>query len=277
PQTVEQYSAYLDDFIEDNLAYFYPPNDDRVKEIARRAADQAQTVTTKLQLSPDLTPGLAKLALYDFVILCDNSSSMEQENRMLALGETLKRVAAFATILSDYGISVRFLNYDEDCNGEFDNLTKLRDIEKKLGRVPCGGDTRLGTVLKDKILKPMVLSKARRDMLKKPIIVVIITDGEPFGEPRDKLREIIRDCKIRMDLRGYKKSAVIFLISRVGTSLEAATFLDELRADKEVGNMVYSSADDLNEKWDIFERNGDNSAYTSLLIKLFLAALESQT
>lgn len=79
------------------------------------------------------------------------------------------------------------------------------------------------------------------------------------------MRDTIRDCKIRLDLRGYRKSAVVFLISRVGTSPEAKRFLDELRADKEVGHQVYSSMDDLNEKREIFERGGDNTAYTSLV------------
>jgi hypothetical protein len=70
PQTAEEYSTYLDNFIEENLANFYPPEDERVKELAKRAADQAQAVTDKFHLSPELTTGLAKLALYDFVILC---------------------------------------------------------------------------------------------------------------------------------------------------------------------------------------------------------------
>jgi hypothetical protein len=70
PQTAEEYSAYLDDFIEENLANFYPPKDERVRKLAKRAADQAQAVTDKFHLSPELTTGLAKLALYDFVILC---------------------------------------------------------------------------------------------------------------------------------------------------------------------------------------------------------------
>jgi len=65
-----------------------------------------------------------------------------------------------------------------------------------------------------------------------------------------------------MELRGYTKAAVVFLISRVGTSDEARNFLEELRNDKEVGHMVYSSKDDLNEKWEAFKASGDNVAYT---------------
>jgi hypothetical protein len=101
-----------------------------------------------------------------------------------------------------------------------------------------------------------------------------------------------------MDSYGYKRGAVIFLISRVGTSEPAKKFLDELRRDKVVGHMVYSSSQDLNEKREAFITGGNDSAYTALvstvpsafsclvsaanctcekLIKLFLTALERQT
>jgi hypothetical protein len=66
-----------------------------------------------------------------------------------------------------------------------------------------------------------------------------------------------------MKLRGYKKAAVVFLISRVGTSEDARKFLEKLRKDKEVGHMVYCSKADLNEKWEAFKAGGDNLAYTA--------------
>jgi len=97
---------------------------------------------------------------------------------MLALEETLKRVAKFATVLSEDGISIRFLNYDGDNNSEFDNLAKVKDIDKKFARIQCVGSTKLGTILNNKIVEPMILSKAREKTLRKPVIVVIITDGE---------------------------------------------------------------------------------------------------
>jgi hypothetical protein len=45
----------------------YDPNDTYIKDIANKAA---QNATAKLKLPPDLTPGLVKLSLYDFAILC---------------------------------------------------------------------------------------------------------------------------------------------------------------------------------------------------------------
>ena len=66
-----------------------------------------------------------------------------------------------------------------------------------------------------------------------------------------------------MELHGYKKAAVVFLISRVGTSEEAKKFLHELGNDKEVGHMVYSSKEDLNEKWEVFKACEGNVAYSA--------------
>ncbi len=86
---------------------------------------------------------------------------------------------------------------------------------------------------------------------------------QPNNEEPGKLRDTIRVCKRSMELRGYKKAAAIFLISRVGTSKDARKFLDELRNDREVGHMVYSSKEDLNEKWEEFKAGENNSAYTA--------------
>jgi hypothetical protein len=60
----------LNRFIKDNLAKFYESDDHVVKDLAEKAADQARAVTEEYHLQPEETAGLAKLALYDFVILC---------------------------------------------------------------------------------------------------------------------------------------------------------------------------------------------------------------
>lgn len=97
---------------------------------------------------------------------------------MSALKDTLERVATFATILSTDGISLRLLNHNEDDKGDFDHLITVKSITKKLEKIQCSGNTKLGTILEKKIIKPMILDKAGKGELKKPVIVVIITDGE---------------------------------------------------------------------------------------------------
>lgn len=41
-----------------------------MKDLAEKAAGQARAITEEYHLYPQETAGLAKLALYDFVILC---------------------------------------------------------------------------------------------------------------------------------------------------------------------------------------------------------------
>jgi len=103
---------------------------------------------------------------------------MKSEDRFIALEDTLRRVATFATILSPDGISVRILNYSGDEQGWWDNLKTVADVNKRMKKIDYEGRTPLGTRLSSKILEPMILSKAKYGSLRKPVIVVIITDGE---------------------------------------------------------------------------------------------------
>jgi hypothetical protein len=103
---------------------------------------------------------------------------MQFEDRFLALEDTLGRVATFATILSPDGISVRTLNYSGDEQGWWDSLKTVEDIHKRMGKIEYEGGTPLGTKLSSKVLEPMILNKAKDGSLRKPAIVVIITDGE---------------------------------------------------------------------------------------------------
>ena len=103
---------------------------------------------------------------------------MLNDKRMSALKDTLERVAAFATILSTAGIFIRLLNCDKDENGDFDNLRTVESVAQRLKDVTCSRGSKLGTILEEKIVKPMILDKVAAGTFKKPIIVVIITDGE---------------------------------------------------------------------------------------------------
>ena len=175
-----------------------------MKNLAEKAAIQADVVTKEFGLRPEITPGVVKLAFYDFVILCgeidfliiivifhssramsrladarlDDSGSMNDDPQsMPTLQDTLRRVAHFATILEPNGISVRFLNY-QGARGEFDDLKSAEEIERKIAKVPFDGGTRLGEVLADDIVQPMIIEKVSKGIFRKPLFVVIITDGQ---------------------------------------------------------------------------------------------------
>jgi hypothetical protein len=115
----------------------------------------------------------------------DDSSSMTQGNRIPALQETVKNIAKWATQLEPSGISIRFLNYQSDTN--YDHLTSADDIEQMVRKVPYDGTTRLGQKLQSKVVGP-ITKKAKDNVLLKPVIVAIITDGEV----REKLIHLVR-------------------------------------------------------------------------------------
>lgn len=69
--------------------------------------------------------------------------------------------------------------------------------------MPAG--TPMGTSLDDKVLKPLLLKPAKSliKKLKKPLLVIVITDGAPFGEKgvknnRDKLPQVVRHTAAEM-------------------------------------------------------------------------------
>jgi hypothetical protein len=73
PPPTAEYCAYAEDFISKNLSALYDPNSPQVQQMMETAAFKAEEIMKKYELSPDLTRGLTKLALYDFVILCGQS------------------------------------------------------------------------------------------------------------------------------------------------------------------------------------------------------------
>jgi hypothetical protein len=101
---------------------------------------------------------------------------MRHGSRRQALEDTLERVAKITTHLEPLGISLRFLNYNQD--GGFNKLVDEEDIKKKVKGVKSEGPTKLGTVLNEKIVQPFIIQKAIEGSFKRPVIVIIITDGE---------------------------------------------------------------------------------------------------
>ncbi|OAL21716.1 hypothetical protein AYO22_07658 [Fonsecaea multimorphosa] len=264
---------YLSKTIENTgLTGFYGKDHPRVKAVAANAAARAAEIANKYQLTPKTALGVIKLALYNFVVLCDDSQSMRREQRIPALKTTLNRVADIATLLLETGISIRFLNYNQD--SMLDDLRQASTIMEKIASVRFMGITMLGTVLEKKIIKPMILDKAARKALEAPLVVVIITDGE--GENRETLRDKIRECKRKLSETDLGDGSVVFIISRVGGSTKAEGFIDELENSPGMEQMVYCSKDRLDEKMAILQRAAGDTAYTRHLIELFVAALDNQ-
>lgn len=84
-----------------------------------------------------------------------------------------------------------------------------------LAQAKFGGLTPLGTMLDRKILRPFVLGPAKSNALRKPVLVITITDGEPQGESSDAVRSAIKDAKKTLTATQYGAGAVAFEFAQV--------------------------------------------------------------
>ncbi|KKZ62052.1 hypothetical protein EMCG_03514 [[Emmonsia] crescens] len=259
PESDEEYSEYIWGFVAKNLSSFYQPGNPFVEGLVREAAVRAKQLTAELDLEPKLTPKLVTLALYDFVILCDDSSSMKTENRIEVLEDTCQRVADIATFLQPQGISLRFLN----SSGNFDGLVHKEDIKNKVNSVQYDGVTQLGTMLQSKIIQPFIVNKINTKTFTKPLITIIITDGCPTIEHPTCLQEKVLQCKQILDKHDFEPAGAVFLISRVGSDSDAEEFLKGLKKDKKLREMIYCDVRQLDNQRAVFQRAGKDKAYTN--------------
>jgi len=178
-----------------NLGAFFKNPGRFLKQLARRIAETGPQVCDDMQLTYDYIPDLNKVALYDTVILCgtlftptplsksqpltisiDDSGSMKLDGRYDMMRNTILTISDVCTAFRDEGISIKFLNFkgDKDYNGIQDR-GRLDEIIR--GVNPKGG-TRLGTVLRNKIVEPLIIQKAKEKSLERPVLVTVITDGQ---------------------------------------------------------------------------------------------------
>lgn len=105
--------------------------------------------------------------------------SEEGGRRIAALQTFVSRVADVATHFDTDGIALRWLNTDPGLDGVVD----AADVHDVVSVHAFGGRTRLGTELWSKVLLPMLVGPARDGTLRKPVLVVVVTDGQVGGEP----------------------------------------------------------------------------------------------
>lgn len=174
-------------------------------------------------------------------------------------GERLKdlklvcsRVVPAAMLFDDDGISVRFMKCEPqdpplDPKGRIPNVI-YKDLidgvrseqlmDQIIAAIPFQGMTPLGRGLRTNVLEDLVLKPARNGQLRKPVLIIAITDGQPLGEPRNTVHDVILYASSELSRTRYGQGAVSFQFAQVGVDLDAARFLAELDADPQIGNLV---------------------------------------
>jgi len=181
-----------------------------------------------------------------------------EDNRFAKLKELVARIARVATRIvpdDDLGIGLHFINSPSPSPSKLD----ADGLKGAMDAVTPGGGTKIGTNLRSKILVPYVynlITSANPTPLKRPLLICIITDGDPT-ERRNKLAEAITECQQTLVNHDYEETAVIFLLSQIGTDKSATVFLRELGEIERLKEVLHCTADQLDDKFRDFRENKD--------------------
>ncbi|GAA6008504.1 hypothetical protein JCM11491_004501 [Sporobolomyces phaffii] len=262
--------------VDQHIEAFYPDPNQLMGLAQRIARDGAlQKVATEWRMPLEIGMDLAKLALFDVILYCDDSGSMAFEeggSRIDDLKLIVSRVAFAASLFDDDGIEVRFMNSRVEGNG----LRTEQDASNLVSQVRFSGLTPLGTNLNNKVLEPLVLGPARARRLQKPVLIIAITDGIPGGEARETLTNVIINANNVLRQTHYGPDAVSFQLAQVGNDLKARAFLEEIDNHPIVGDLVDCTSNYENEQDDMAKAVPPVDLTPELwLVKMLLGGIDS--
>ncbi|WVW87134.1 hypothetical protein I302_109191 [Kwoniella bestiolae CBS 10118] len=257
-----------------HLEAFYPPQ--ALDPIAQRVVQSGalQQLASNWKLPVELASDLVKIALFDVVVLIDDSGSMAFEQNGERI-EDLKMILgkiAFACSLFDHdGIQVRFLNSQLQGN----NINNEQAALQLVSQVKFSGLTPLGTSLDQKILQPLLLGPARSNALQKPLLVIAITDGAPAGESTDKIVQVITNANHELQRSRYGPDAVSYQLSQVGNDKSAQKFLSSLDDNPTIGSLIDQTMDYEYEQEQMKQKTGEDLSPEMWLMKLLLGPIDT--
>ncbi|KIV87825.1 hypothetical protein PV11_03345 [Exophiala sideris] len=261
---------------EKGLQNFYPPGHPLLDQVANRATQQVASLAQTWRINPEIASDIVKLALYDVVLYIDDSGSMQfEENgeRIDDLKLILSRVAHATSLFDEDGIQIRFMNSQEQGN----NIRNEQQVNDMVARTRFSGLTPMGRELQNKILGPLVLGAARSGSLRKPVLVITITDGQPTGESSGDVARIIKSASDELSRNPrYGKGAVAFQFAQVGNDLKAREFLSKLDEEPTIGDIIDCTSNYEVEADEMSRANPPVNLTPELwLIKLLLGAIDS--
>ncbi|BGP27524.1 von Willebrand factor, type A domain containing protein [Rhodotorula toruloides] len=257
-----------------NIQAFYPPG--TLEPLAHRIAQSGALarIAHEWNLPVEIAMDLARLALFDVVLLVDDSGSMAFEENGSRIDDAklvVSRVATASTLFDTDGMSVFFLN--SPVVGQA--ITNEQQAQALVSSVQFSGLTPLGTALKQNILQPLVVQPAFSNTLRKPVLVILITDGEPSSEPRTALSQSILGAKNALSQTRYGPDALSIQLAQVGDDAKARMFLDEVDRDREVGGLVDVTGTYEWESEQVLRLSGITLTPDMWLVKLLLGGINS--
>ncbi|KAE8452288.1 hypothetical protein EG329_000988 [Mollisiaceae sp. DMI_Dod_QoI] len=223
------------------LAGFH--NDQRLRDISMNASNWGSKISANEDFKDEYLDDLLVLGLFDTILFLDNSTSIDWEpERSTQLQDIAGSIVDVENIYENTAsVRIEFLNGKP----RDDTASTAEEVRELIANITNHGRTPLGTQLRRKILDRFVYPKLDTKGTFRPVLVCVITDGDPQGEENndnDMFKKEIRKCKDRLRDRDKTKVGekhVLFQISRVGNDRGAIKFLSDLRADTELKGILH--------------------------------------
>lgn len=181
----------------------------------------------------------------------------EDGERIQDLKLILQRVAYAAMLFDDDGIQLRFINNQppfDYCNG----IRTEQQIDQLIQQHEFKGLTAMGTELKKKVIDGIVLDHARQGRMQKPVLCIVITDGQPAGEAPNAVFDAVRYATTELGrMPQYGPGAIAFQFAQVGNDTKAREFLSRLDSDPTVGDLVDVTSSTLQPSPEVYPANLD--------------------
>ncbi|GLA81317.1 hypothetical protein AtubIFM56815_004961 [Aspergillus tubingensis] len=259
---------------------FFKEDDPIIEQLVRKAAAEMMNFIQQYNVPVGKETAMVELALFDMVVVCDNSLSMYKHKE--AMQRTLRELVKISSLLLPKGITIQFLNTNGDKKDLYENIdtgdkvdnifkdARFLAIKRVVWRSP-----EIGDVVNRDVVHPMIIRKARAGELKRPVITIMLTDAEiRSAQGRETLKSTIRSCKNAPDLKEYGDKAALFVLSRVGNNKRGKEFVSQLEKDSSINDMLHCSPDSLDKWLADCQKIGNENKYTGKLIELFLTALD---
>ncbi|QYS93868.1 hypothetical protein H0G86_001233 [Trichoderma simmonsii] len=251
--TAEEFQASMMKFInETGLDDFFMEGDQFLEMVAKKAVELQGMVGN--QLKTKHIQDITHLSLYQLVFYCADSGSMKQGTRIADQIEFVRRAARISTLLvpEGYGTGLRFMNDTR----QMELKLNVEQVEEIMKATKAGGKSRIGTYLKQKILQPLVYDVINKGAkLERPIFIFCITDNVIIGETVNSFRNAIINCYKFLIEYKYHPNAVRFQISQIGNDSGATDFLETLRNDEALEDMLFCTSQRLDEACRTFYPN----------------------
>ncbi|KPV71951.1 uncharacterized protein RHOBADRAFT_30594 [Rhodotorula graminis WP1] len=252
---------------EQKLQAFYPPGS--LEQIAQRIVQTGalSQIASLWKLPMEIAIDLCRLALFDVAMYVDDSGSMAFEENGERIDDAkmiIGRVAQAATLFDTDGIEVFFMN--SQLVGR--NITSEASAQQLVSQIRFSGLTPLGTALDQKIIQPLLLGPARAGTLRKPLLVVAVTDGAPGGEARDTIVRVIKNASDTLAQTRYGSDALSIQIAQIGNDSGARAFLEEIDEHPVIGDLV-----DCTSSYEVEEDNFRRTSGQQLSPELYLVKL----